>query len=75
MFHIKITDLATGEVEIDTDATCIIGAINDDKASICLQYSDCKPRDFILTALAAENQVHKASEGLLQYLTGGDSDA
>ena len=24
MFHIKITDLKTGEVEIDTDATCII---------------------------------------------------
>lgn len=75
MFHIKITDLATGEVEIDTDATCIIWGVNDGKNSICVQYSDCSPRDFLLTALAAKTQAREGIEGLLLHTSRGDSDA
>lgn len=60
MFHIKITDLETGEVEVDAKTCCIIGAYDNGSRCASFQYNNCLLSDLILTIEAARDAEFSA---------------
>ena len=60
MFHIKITDLETGKVEVDAKTCCIIGAYDNGSKCASFQYNECLLSDLILTIVAARNAEFSA---------------
>ena len=78
MFHVKITDLETGEVEIDANTSCIIAAFESGKGQCNgLQLTDCPARTILATADAAIKIAKKASEFVANRALGlgGEPDA
>lgn len=68
MFHIKITDLKTGEVEVDRDTDCILGAYNlpDDGETVCIQYTACT----LATIVGVADGLNKIKNHAAGYVIG-----
>ena len=78
MFHIKITDLKTGEVEVDAKTCCIIAVFESGKGQCDgFQLTDCPASTILETADAAIKNAKKAEEFVanLALGLGGEPDA
>ena len=78
MFHVKITDLETGEVEVDADTGCIIMGFESGEGQCDgLQLTDCPASTILATADAAIKIAKKAAEFVANRVLGlgGDEDA
>lgn len=78
MFHVKITDLETGEVEIDAKTSCIIMGFESGKGQCDgVRLTDCPAPKILATADAAVKTAKNATEFVVNLALGlgGDEDA
>ena len=78
MFHIKITDLETGEVEVDADTGCIIMGFESGKGQCDgLRLTDCPARTILAAADAAVDTAKMTAEFVVNRALGlgGEPDA
>lgn len=78
MFHVKITDLETGEVEVDTKTRCIIMGFESGKEQCDgVRLTDCPAPTILATADAAVKMaMHTAKFVVNRALgLGGEPDA
>lgn len=78
MFHVKITDLETGEVEIDAKTSCIIMGFESGKGQCDgFRLTDCPANTILATADAAVKTAKMAAEFVVKRALGlgGDEDA
>ena len=77
-FRITITDLETGETEIDEKTDCIIGAYNKNDGTVsALSFANCKTLDLVHVIHGAQTVIDelfkrdskfKALSGLLELM-------
>lgn len=70
MFHIVIKDNSTGEIRVDRDTCCIMGAIDaDDNHSLGMSYTNCTGK----TLLGNFNAMMRAARMSMTDKDGGDT--
>ena len=74
-WHVVITDTETNKVEVDTDTSCIIGALDaQDKGIQVVGFSDCNIKTLIDTALGAtkvtKQMTNRDSKTSLAFVLG-----
>ena len=70
MFHIVIKDNSTGEIRVDKDTCCIMGAIDaDDNHSLGMSYTNCTGK----TLLGNFNAMMKAARMSMTDKDGDDT--
>lgn len=71
MFHIKITDLATGEVELDANTSCIIAAFESGEGKCDgIRLTDCPASMILATADAGVKTAKMAAEFVVKRVLG-----
>lgn len=78
MFHVKITDLETGEVEVDADTGCIIMGFESGEGQCNgVRLTDCPAPKILATADAAVKTAKNATEFVVNRALGlgGEPDA
>lgn len=67
-YHITITDNESGEIHVDQDTNCIIGACDAGEGTRCMTFSECSNRDKLATVAGALEQVERALQAVPKKL-------